>query len=385
METTSCIFNDSTQMVSRNISGTNQSWQDNKTVQPFTIGDRAIYASLVVSSVLLVLGLFGNTVTILLMRNKPFRNNSHGIYLTALAFADNASLLVHPVKRRFFQELFGKDIRGLSVVGCQLYTYAYRATKICSSVFIVLICIERFAAVWFPLKARLFLVRRAGLIQVCCIYMGVYSLSILFGLHAGVRRGRCLHDIINEHDIWSQISATTAWALNSVIPTAFLLCLTPLTIGKLYHQRIVRRRMGGHDIVNTTHYITAMLMSTVMAYNIFVTSFSIVFQVFKLQGINLPSSTEHWAVAFVEIIQISEQINCAINIFIYGFYNYEFRRQFFQLFTCVQSRPQLHGSSSNVESIHSGRNITAQSEILTSRQLTDTQETAQINMHTRHA
>ena len=298
------------------------------------------YTSLVISIVLVVLGLFGNTVTIILMRNLPFRANAHGIYLTALATADIASLIVVPIRKRFVTELYGGDLRAISLAVCKLYTYAYRTTKICSSSFVVLICFERFMALWFPVKAKLLLARRTGFILVCCIYAAMYIVSIAFALHSGIRNRRCFHDIISEDDIFSQVSANASWALNSLIPTALLLLLTPLTIGKLCYRRSVKRRTGGQDNTDRTSYITSMLMSALVAYISLITSFSIVFQVFKRQGIILPRSSEPWAKAFLEIMQIAEQANYAINFFLYGLYNSEFRDQFLSLFSFLRLKSE---------------------------------------------
>ena len=320
------------------------------------------YTSLVISVVLVVVGLFGNTVTIILMRNLPFRANAHGIYLTALAAADIASLIVAPIRKRFVVELYGGDIRAISLAGCKLYTYAYRTTKICSSIFVVLICFERFMALWFPVKAKLLLAKRTGFILVCCIYVAVYVVSIAFALHAGVRNGRCLHDMVSENDTFSYISANVAWALNSLIPTASLVLLTPLTITKLCHRRTMKKRAGGQDKTVRTSYITSMLMSAFLAYICLITSFSVTFQVFKFRGINLPRSTEPWAIGFMEIMQIAEQANYAINFFLYGFYNSEFRRQFLLLFACLRHTRPVYETDDNESSIQSDPYNTGKTE-----------------------
>ena len=330
------------------------------------------YINLIASVVLLLLGLFGNTVTIILMRKKPFRANAHGIYLTALAVADTASLIVAPIRKRFTLELFGKDIRAYSNLGCQLYAYAYRTTKLCSSTFVVLICFERFMALWFPLKAKILSTRRAGLILVGSIYAAMLTVSILFAMHAGVKYGLCFHDMSSENHLLSEISAGLSWIMNSVIPTVLLLLLTPLTIFKLYHQRCMRNRMGSQEKRKSGSYmnITAMLMSAVVANVFLITSFAFVFQIYRMKGINLARSSEPWAMRFIDILSISEQVNYAINFLLYGIFNSEFRRQFLILFSCLCRGSRFYTEETNETSTRTDTNATRNTQSSQSTGLT---------------
>lgn len=78
---------------------------------------------LVITAFLIILGLFGNTFTIIIMRKEPFRSSSYGIHLTALAVADMLSLFLSSLYKDSTIYFFGTDILADSLVICKIFFY----------------------------------------------------------------------------------------------------------------------------------------------------------------------------------------------------------------------------------------------------------------------
>lgn len=88
------------------------------------------------------------------MRREPFRSNTYGIHLTALAVADILNVILSALFKDSTVYFLDTDIRVESVIMCSLILYLMSAAKGFISSNIAFISIERFIAVWFPLKAK---------------------------------------------------------------------------------------------------------------------------------------------------------------------------------------------------------------------------------------
>lgn len=69
--------------------------------------------------VLLVLGLTGNTLTVIIMQTKRYTHLTSRLFLIALALSDSFLLLTQPFNKDFVLTLLGTDLRALSNVGCK--------------------------------------------------------------------------------------------------------------------------------------------------------------------------------------------------------------------------------------------------------------------------
>lgn len=78
---------------------------------------------------LLVLGLTGNTLTIIIMQTKRFTHLTSRIFLIALALSDSVLLLTQPFNKNFILTLFQTDLRALSNVGCKAFSLFSKLPK----------------------------------------------------------------------------------------------------------------------------------------------------------------------------------------------------------------------------------------------------------------
>ena len=288
--------------------------------------------SFLLTVLLVIVGVVGNTFIIATVRSKRCQFNSHGVQLTALAVSDIQSLLVSIVNKRFVWAAFGKDIRGLSLVGCRIFAFAARVAKLSSTLFVLIVCIDRFIAVWFPLKAKVFTTKMTSIITVVVIFAFSYGYAFVTAFFSVLKYGKCIPDVVTGSDYWSNVLTVASLFLSTIMPTAVLLCLTPLSVIKLYVQRRLRRRMAPTEAKDETNLVTLTLISISVVYICLVTSLAGTLWILMLTGINPFASRATWAAVFLEVLVTCENLNSALNVFLYGFFSRRFRRDFYNLF-----------------------------------------------------
>ena len=119
-----------------------------------------ILAGYVTVPVLLVIGLFGNFMSIVFMTRQEFSKMPMRIIIIALAISDTIVIIMHPHNKPYVRSFLGADVRSYNVTSCKVFYWFFRTAKMTSSWLIVLISMERFVAVWFPLKAKFINTRR---------------------------------------------------------------------------------------------------------------------------------------------------------------------------------------------------------------------------------
>ena len=281
---------------------------------------------------LFVIGLTGNIFSISVMQTKYFRRSTICIYLTALSLSDTTFILVGPFTKSFVKDLFGRDPKALTVAGCKAFFFVFRSAKICSSWFVVTICIERFIVVWLPFKAKSISNRRTALIAVLSVTLSILTFDGIWTITSDIINGVCIPSVTT--DSTRDLSAgfvIAGTAIFNIIPTCVLLIFTPLTALKLFRQQSFRREIslspGNEDAVR----ITRMLVSIMCAYILLVTPISIAHSVAFFSGDSIFESTNPRFIVFREFAQILEQLNYCVNFFLYVTFNITFRRSFYSM------------------------------------------------------
>ena len=293
------------------------------------------YMTYILCPLLLVVGLCGNIMTLLVTRNKYYRRSSHGIYLTAIACADITFLLVFPFKKDFVHELFGRDVRTVNSFVCKSFFFVFRACRLCSSLFVAVICVERFVAVWFPLRIKHLSTRRAALTAVCCIVFGTCTLSAIWAIASGIKQDKCTHHgTEHKNKLLLKICSVIGMTLRSFVPTIVLLLLTPVTVSRLLRHRSARRTMSCNSkkARDETARTSMMLISVIFAYIALITSFCLLKNGLKINGIDIVTSKEPWAKTLFEFSQLFEQLNAVVNFILYALVSTSFRKYLIAVF-----------------------------------------------------
>lgn len=293
-----------------------------------------IYLAYIITPVIMIVGIFGNASVIFIMRSKHFRTTTAAVFLTALAISDTKYLLLFPFNKNAMQDLVGQDLRALTVSGCKAFFCIFRSAKIVSSWLIVLICIERFYVVWFPLHAKTISTQRTARIVVTCIFIIVYTFDGVWAITTSVVNGVCLPNYPSaENKALSGGFVIAGITVYDVIPSIILVSLTPLTIFKLIQQRSRRRQMAGTATrKDETYRITRMLVAVTIAYIMLATPIGTAHCVAFFTGDTIFESEDPEFIIFSEIAQICEHLNAVVNFLVYVNYNSTFRRHFCRVF-----------------------------------------------------
>ena len=268
-----------------------------------------------------------------------YRNTAHGVYITAMAIADITFLFTQPLNRGFVHDLFGWDIRSYSVAGCKVYYFFHRWAKPMSSLVIVLICIERFVAIWIPLKARSFSSRRTAMFEICGIFALACFTSAFRTQTAGVKNDVCLGVVVGQNtQNLKTLCSIMGMTIRTLIPTTALLLFTPPTIVKLFYQRHLRRQLsdGKSNQSDETFRVSLMLLSVAIAFCVLITPYCVIKHGYLFIGVNIVTKTSPVFKILNEVRLICEQLNCVINFVLYVLISREFRRHFYAIITCKQ-------------------------------------------------
>ena len=341
-------------------------------------GSWTTVTSYIIVPLLVVLGCFGNTFTIIVMRSKRFQHSSTGVYLTALALSDMAFLLTFPIAKGAFIDLFDKDIRALSVTGCRLYFFMFRGTKISSSWYVVLVGIERFLVVWFPFKAKILSNKRIALISTIVATTAIFTFEAARTGNTNIINGMCMPFYKTpETEKLQTAFVATSTTIYSLIPTAILITVTPLTVWKLVRQQKKRQELTQNTSGNDeTLHVTVMLLSVTIAYLTLVTVISMAHAVAFFMGEVLVLSKDPKIIVFLEIAQIMEQLNYVINFFLYVISNVAFRKHviFMLKCQCLTDKFQSIAAKKRHETAENSSCVSANKESSqsSSTQMTDT-------------
>ena len=175
----------------------------------------------------------------------------HDILISALAIFDLIALIPSALSHPCIYDVIGRDIQAITTIGCKFFMSIWQSAISSSYTVIVLICIERFIAVWYPLKAR-YILSREFIIK--CLYMTVIPVGLLYAsmavLFSEISDGICIPNLAGKQ--YSNIlkrnpDTTFLFAISVVILGLYLAILctfTPMILVKLYQQNVRRRRVA---------------------------------------------------------------------------------------------------------------------------------------------
>ena len=297
-----------------------------------------VYVSYITLPIILAVGLCGNSLTVIVSRSKTYRTTCHGILITAMAANDFLYILTIPFSGTYVFKLFGEVVRAYTPAGCSIYYLFWRGGKICSASLVVLICLERFILTWFPLRARKYINKRAAVISVSINVFAVGCFCGVWSSVANVEDNKCIGvALTSEKQQMAKICSLIGMTWHSFIPTAVLLCFTPLTIFKIFYQRTARRRVqsnkSSQDSGPDEAYLASMmLLDVIFAYLFLVTPFCLSRHALMLQGVDIRTLPELWAKNLDTVASICQDSGCIVNFFLYCLLSPSFRTRLRALF-----------------------------------------------------
>ncbi|XP_021368639.1 neuromedin-U receptor 2-like [Mizuhopecten yessoensis] len=301
------------------------------------------YATSIISVIVFIVGLIGNMLTLNIISNTKFRNLSSRKFLAALSVSNSLLLLTQVFNRKYVIQIFGFDARAISTTGCKTFFVMFKTAKMTSSLFVVSISVERFIAVWFPLKVKFVCVNHVVYIVIAIVYILIGSFNSVWSFSSGVIGGICHPDIVTssiaqQHKVLLIIGSL----LYSIIPLIILIFVTPFIMAKLVSGNKQRRKISqttSTRIINRNNtHASILVLCILISYMLLVIPITIFHNVAFFKGVRAFGENDESFETFKSIAQMLEQINYAINFFLYTMVSEKFRRHLLEMFCCHKIR-----------------------------------------------
>ncbi|KAK2142160.1 hypothetical protein LSH36_989g00009 [Paralvinella palmiformis] len=341
----------------------------------FSLDKHLYLINYIVWPVILLVGLFGNVMTMVVLQSKTFRITPTVRVLCALSLSDTILILMTPFNKQFFQRVIGLDVRGLHWVGCKVFFWLWRCVKMTSSWFIVLISLERFVVISYPMKARIILTKQKviGVIVITYLLIVIYN-AVRTTFSDVTRNGNCLNSIPSDPGDKElvQVLSITSTVLCTHIPVVLVFLFNITSAALIVRQSHERANMVGgrrnEQLSNkekVERQVTGMLMGISFAFSVLLTPIAVLHAIAIFRGIGLYHTTDWTFVLVRELAMILEQLNSSINFYLYVLCSQKFRHQFVALLCCFgRSRNRQFA---NVFTLENGTNEISLSRLNGSR------------------
>ncbi|XP_048738133.1 neuromedin-U receptor 2-like [Ostrea edulis] len=322
----------------------------------------------------LILGLAGHTLTVIIMQTRRYSHLTSRLFLIALALSDSVLLLTQVFNKNFVLSYLQMDVRALSSVGCKAFFVIFKTAKMSSSWFLVFICWERFVAVWFPLRAKMICTKRVAWSLILIVYVLITTYTSIWSYASQITKNNICHPDVYDKTNPSEVSRFGTFLLGglsiySLIPMCFLITMTPLIALKLARQGRKRKSMIGKSSRKSsssdTSRTTIMLVGVIVAYILLISPVTALHMSAFFLRLNAFGSNALGFLIFKEVCQILEQMNYAINFYLYVLTSSLFRIGLKELFSCRSPRQlsrSRSGKTSSGSDFHSSRRKFNESE-----------------------
>ena len=201
------------------------------------------WLTVTVTPVLVLLGLLGNTLSILVMRRKKFKDNTTSTFIIVLAMADSTYLLTNYLTIRWISIMTGINIREISLFSCKFTMYLVYVSKALGAWIIVSVSLERLVLVSVPLRVKSMWGTKRTKIWILCLLLIISAIYIYIPI---------LVDVQKEHGVRGCDFSPTIARLNkklnifdcifySLLPSFILIVLNSILY---YMLRVTKQNMS---------------------------------------------------------------------------------------------------------------------------------------------
>ena len=150
----------------------------------------------IIIPIFLLVGIVGNSLSIVTVTNKHCKKSSYTVFLTALAIADLLTLILS-IADRWIIETFNVPMETIGPVYCRLQLFFASLFSGLSLWTIVLLAVERTFSIYKPIKARSVCKPKTALktMAVLTVILLGYSSHYIYGSKLGIRQDRETTDI----------------------------------------------------------------------------------------------------------------------------------------------------------------------------------------------
>ena len=286
-----------------------------------------IYTLFALTCFFTFLGLAGNISILIISLKSQRKEKAYDVLITALAVTYSIALPTIALQQPCVYETIGTDVRAVTNIGCKLFMSVLISAMFCSSTVVVLISIERFLAVWCPVRYQNFCTRQTALRSVCqcttTIVIISVSLSILY-IEID-ENGECYSnsDGLVYSTVLRRMPDTSFYKAMGILmssPLVLLFILTPMTVAKLCKQRTDRRqRTPQRRDIRNLQISVKLIMVVVVHLTLIAVPLAITLTLVSI-GKTIEGNVESG-------ITLALLLNHLTNFLVYNIFDVEFRRR----------------------------------------------------------
>ena len=287
--------------------------------------------------VLSMVGLLANTLIIVVILCGSLRHSVFMTILLVLAVVDNLTLLTTLLLRSgVFGHIFGQ---ALSL--CRVLVFFSQSSQIMSSWMVVLISIERFMAVVYPLKVHIYLSIKRSCFLILFLYVLICVSSVYFLFSTFITLDYdfsfCLEFTPNKSS--DVIFSTVNGLLYSFIPFCLISILNVMTLKQLRSKKAFRARFQVQRPASSQRDRSLVPMMLAVSLVFAVTTFPLTLLlisslILELAGIEWNTNND-WTIMLAKELA---NLNHIVNFFLYCITGSVFRNALISLFKCKNNQ-----------------------------------------------
>lgn len=286
--------------------------------------------------VVILTGTVGNTLTFIVMMQREMKQTSTCFYIAALSIGDTGFLYLSALKT-WIRTWSGFEMLHVSNGMCKTLTFLIYFSMHLSAWLIVAVTIERFIAIWYPLRASKFCSLRRAKISVTIIVLTF----ILFDSHLFLTAELTPDNMCNSYSYKNIICDMLPYlhlVIYSIVPFLILIIFNSLIIYSLVrHSKLTVLSMTKDDRqLRYNHRRLAITLLTVSFVWMFMTIPASLFTIALPPPHDMHSAAQLLLVKVIFYIFL--YINHSINFFLYCFTGHRFRQELWKII-CRKNKP----------------------------------------------
>ena len=303
------------------------------------------YLGKIITPVTVIIGLTGNTATMIALQGYPFNKIPSRYILSSLTLSDSLALVLNIFNKRFVIDFIGEDVRAIDRNSCKIFVFFAHFAKILSSWFVVLVCCERFVAICLPLHTKRICTKSNAVAGISIITIGAATFSGIWTLSTEKVGGTCNSSYwVAETVVRGKALIYVGSTLIGLLPMAILLVLTPAMCVVLCQNQRTRKELATNRNAEMAK-VSAMLISVCIVYIVLLLPLIIAHNLAFGRGESLYASQYLPLMILAKLGDTLSAINFSCNFFLYVACNVAFRRRLVQVCRCPEKEPRSYPES----------------------------------------
>ncbi|XP_076439151.1 uncharacterized protein LOC143278024 [Babylonia areolata] len=302
----------------------------------------------------ILFGLFGNAMTIIIMRRMKSGESTINMYFTAIAVVDTIYICTSTVGF-WVNVTFGFRIDSVHPVVCKVHTWLYTGGSTVSCWYLVCMTVHRAVSVVWPHRVNLLFTRRTVLLLLAAItvfFAGIYS-HYLVGFDVVTRPGtqqkRCMGDVSYEEYTYFSENIFVYIELSSycVVPFIILILANSVLVWKLTvsvksaskhltqgdSDQVLAREKAANSVT-----LTAIVVSITFLVLTLPSSITYIMDYFSLMHDRISGHERARKVFINDVATLLSHTNSAVNFYLYCLTGRRFREEFLKVLCCGRDR-----------------------------------------------